>query len=89
MPVPKVLINSIPNVSAMRKNVYLLTNQDATHFLIINPALIMTEDELIRNKKPGLTKNIGKYLKLGGLIPFHYLFVNMYRAVCKEAQRDE
>lgn len=67
MPVPKVLINSIPNVSTMRKNVYLLTNQDATHFMTINPELIMADDELIRNKKTGLTKNIGMYLKLGGL----------------------
>lgn len=49
----------------MQKKVYLLTNQHPTHFLTSNPELIMAEDELIRNKKMGLIKNIVMYLKLG------------------------
>lgn len=61
MPVSKGIIKFPMSLLCKRMCIFSLTN--IQHIFNINPELIMDEDELIRNKKMGLTKNIVMYFK--------------------------
>lgn len=58
MPISKGIIKFPMSLLCKRRCIFSLTN-----IFNINPELIMDEDELIRNKKMGLTKNIVMYFK--------------------------